>query len=484
MRRGLVLLLAALLAAPAAFIACSPVTKDEDPPLACPGEAFEGSPLSIRCGSLVDGQNREVLLTGMNARVEGVFDVALDGGRVPLEEIPPFTLDDARRMRALGFNALRLPLQWSGVEPTEDGGFDEAYLARVTSVVDLAHEAGLLVLLDLHQDAYSKEIGEDGAPYWAIVPEPPEKLSGPLTNLEARRLSAPVLAAFETFFGPSPDGARLRERFARMAAHVASRFASHDAVIGLELFNEPLATAEQLTRFHAQVFAAVRAAAPRKLVVFEPSATRNFLDRADIPAGPLGPGTAYAPHVYTAAFGADDVRAAVTRDALERSYVNAREEANAWQSALMVTEYGFPPADPKLGAYLSWHAELADATRASTFFWVWKETSQGSWGLFDRDASGTWVERPTVTRALSRVRLEAAAGRVVDIRRPDGATSLRVKLLGGTGTRENLVSLGAHLALVSAECDGHSANVVSGEPLRITCGGKDQHVLEVRARLR
>jgi endoglycosylceramidase len=293
-----------------------------------------------------------------------------------------------------------------------------------------------------------------------------------------------VLAAFETFFGPSPDGVRLRGRFALMAAHVASRFANDDAVIGLEIFNEPLATTEQLTSFHAQVFAAVRTAAPKKLVVFEPSATRNFLDRADIPTAPIGPGTAYAPHIYTAAFGADDVRAAVTRDAVERSYVNAREEALAWQSALMITEYGFPPSDPKLGAYLSWHAELAEETRASTFFWVWKETSQGSWGLFDRDASGVWLERPTVTRALSRVRLEAAAGRVVDIRRPEGATSLRVDLIGGTGTRENLISLGPHLALVSAECDGHEAGVVSGEPLRITCGGRDEHVLEVRARLR
>jgi len=35
-------------------------------------------------------------------------------------------------------------------------------------------------------------LGEDGAPYWAIVPPPPERLGGPLVDLEARRLSKPV----------------------------------------------------------------------------------------------------------------------------------------------------------------------------------------------------------------------------------------------------------------------------------------------------
>lgn len=430
----------------------------------------------------MDADGRELIFTGVNVRALGVFDVSFDDGRAPLEEIPPFGPEDARRMRALGFGALRLPIQWSGVEPTETGGFDEGYLGRVASAVDAARGAGMLVLIDLHQDAYSKEIGEDGAPYWAIIPPPPAKLGGPLTDLEQRRLSKPVLDAFATFFGPSPDGVRLRERFAKMAAHVAQRFADDSAVIGLELFNEPLATTEQLTSFHAQVLAAVRAVAPRKLVVFEPPATRNLTDRADIVSEPLGPGTVYAPHIYTAAFSGDEVRAAVTREAVERSYLNARAEAEGWQAPIMVTEYGFPPSDAKLAEYLGWHAELADAARASTFLWLWKESSQGSWGLFDRDASGAWIERPAVVQALARVRLEAAAGRIVDIRRPDGAASLVVDIEGTPGTRENLISLGTRYVLDRATCDGNITPTINGEPLRATCGGPGRHVLEIHAR--
>ncbi len=464
----------------AVVLSCSSRSSSPPAALPCDGPSFDGAPLSVRCGALVDAQGREVRLTGINARVDGVFDVRFDDGRAPLEEIPALTLEDTQRMRALGFGALRLPIQWSGVEPTESGGFDEAYLDRVAAAVDLARQAKLLVLVDLHQDAYSKEIGEDGAPYWALVP-PPQKLAGPLTDLDQRRLSKPVLDAFDTFFGASPDGARLRDRFAKMAAHVAARFANDDAVLGFELFNEPIATFDALGALHAEVLAAVRAAAPKKLVVFEPPATRNLLDRADIASAPLGPGTVYAPHVYTAAFGSAEQRAAVTRDALERSYDNAREETDAWQAPLMVTEYGFPPSDPKLAEYLGWHGDLADQVGASTFFWLWKETSQGSWGLFDRDASGAWIERANVTAALARVRIEATAGRVVSLARPDGPTSLVVTFEGTEATRENLVSTGARLVFQRASCDGEAVISEGSEPLRLACGGPGRHVLDVRA---
>lgn len=450
-------------------------------PLPCAGPSFEGSPLSIRCGALADAQGREVRLHGVNARVEGVFDVALDGGRTPLEPIPPFGPDDARRMRALGLNALRLPIQWSGVEPSESGGFDDAYLARVQAAVDVAHAADLLVLVDFHQDAYSKEIGEDGAPYWATVPAP-VKLEGPLDDLEKRRLSKPVLDAFETFFGASPDGARLRGRFAQMVAHVAARFSEHPAVIGFELFNEPIATPAQLRAFHVEVLAALRAAAPRKLAFFEPLAIRNFLDSAEITDAPLGPGTAYSPHIYTTAFGSAEARAAVTEDSLRRSYENARAEADAWQAPLVVTELGFPPSDPRFSEYMGWHGALADELGASTFFWVWKEMTQGSWGVYDYDAAMRPVERAPVVAALSRVQLDACAGRVVLFERLGSAT-LRVTFEGTEGTREHRLSVGDGFTALGATCDGASAAIVAATPtITVTCGGPGRHVLELRAR--
>ena len=101
---------------------------------------------------LMDELGREISLRGINARIEGLFDVTFDDGRIALEPIPDFSMDDAQAMVRYGFNVLRLPINWSGMEPHE-GEFSEAYFDKLDAVINLASDAGLYVLLDFHQDA-------------------------------------------------------------------------------------------------------------------------------------------------------------------------------------------------------------------------------------------------------------------------------------------------------------------------------------------
>jgi endoglycosylceramidase len=399
--------------APDAAVATQDAARDAAT-VACNETAGPFAPWSTRCGHLVDASGRVVVVHGINARIDGVFDVTLDGGRIPLQPIPAFGVEDARRMRALGFNLLRIPMQWSGVEPTETGGFDTTYLDRVAAAVAAARAGGLHVLLDLHQDAYSKEIGEDGAPLWAIVPPPERLLQGPLTDLAERRTSAQVLRAFGTFFGDGADGGRLRTRYAAMAAAVARRFDPDPTVIGLELYNEPVAPDPQVWRLHAEIAPAVRAASPRMLLVFEPDATRRLLlNRSQMPSAPFPvPGGVYAPHTYPLAFsGTEAQRNSFTFDSLRPAVDSARAEADAWRVPLLITEWGYDPRGIRAEAY---HRYLQDAqaeAMAGAMYWLWKEQSQGSWGLHDYDdASNTWRERASVRRMLARVRPEAIAG--------------------------------------------------------------------------
>ena len=60
-------------------------------------------------------------------------------------------------MRALGFNVVRLVLNWSQLEPTA-GTYSATYLNRVAQVVGWAREQGIYVILDMHQDQYSRYI--------------------------------------------------------------------------------------------------------------------------------------------------------------------------------------------------------------------------------------------------------------------------------------------------------------------------------------
>jgi endoglycosylceramidase len=402
------------------------------PLAACGGSpAPATSPLASDGTHLRDEAGRIALLRGVNARVDGVFDVTFADGRTALEPIPALTGDDCRRMRALGFDLLRLPINWSGIEPSP-GAVDDAYLDRVDAAVGCAADAGLYVMIDLHQDAYSKEIGEDGAPLWAIQPPPTMLLQGPLTDLGDRRTSAQVGAAFDTFFDPT-DAAGLQAAFAGVLDAVAARWATHPMVIGFELFNEPPNAEADVDAFNAAAAARVRAAAPAKLVMFEPSATRNFFDRAPMPAAPFPVANAvYAPHVYTHVFSIDQTQLENLDPAdLDASVSAARDEATAWHTPLVIGEYGIGPTQPNADLWMGLEAELHDRYLASDAFWLWKEDSQGAWGIYDHADPDTWTERPQIVAWISRVHASRIAGDVVANTYDHVTGSLHLETHGG-----------------------------------------------------
>lgn len=432
------------------------------------------TPLWSDGAHLRDAEGRVAVLRGINARVEGVFDVTFSDGRAPLEPIPPLTAADCARMRQLGFDLLRLPINWSGIEPAR-GQYDDAYLARVDAAVACAADAGIYVVIDLHQDAYSKEIGEDGAPLWAIQPPPVMLLGGPLTDLGDRRLAEQTRKAFKTFFDPA-DPAGLQTDFAAMLDVVARRWADHPAVIGFELFNEPDTGTAELEPWTARMAQVVRDAAPAKLVMFEPSAVRNFADFIPLAKAPFPiSGAVYSPHIYTFVFYADQgpfERA--TLDALEPSVRAAREEADAWQTPLWIGEFGAAPTDD--AAHANWiqtEELLHDRYLASNAFWVWKEDSQGSWGLFSKDGGG-WTERPNIIGWVSRVRVAryASTPRVVE---PSlSGDAVRVELTGG-GDAPNLVYIPERFATsTTITCDGETRELFRDSAtglVEVVCGG-------------
>lgn len=380
--------------------------------VACSSDPHHTTPLYSDGTNLRDDHGRIALLRGVNARVNGVFDVTFSDGRMPLEPIPDLTDADCTRMRQLGLDFLRLPINWSALEPSR-GSYDDAYLDRVDAAVQCAARAGVYVLVDLHQDAYSKEIGEDGAPLWAIQPAPTMLLQGPLTDLGTRRTSQQVNDAFNTFFAAG-DPSGLQAACIDALDHVATHFADDPAVLGFELYNEPPVGDTLVEPFSIAAATRVRAAAPDKLVLFEPSATRNLVDFAPKAQAPFPVTNAvYAPHIYTYVFASDQTLLMNLQPSdLEASVLGTRAEATAWHTPLVIGEYGIGPTATNADLWMGVQAQLHDRYLASDAFWVWKEESQASWGVFDHNADDTWTERPQVVAWLSRPHAARIAGTV------------------------------------------------------------------------
>lgn len=119
-------------------------------------------------GYLVDRENRIVVLNGIN--LSGI-------SKYPDKETQSFvnrpfdlasTPDHLKRLHGLGFNLIRFITTWEAIEKEGPNCYDEAYLDYVLQFIQLAKEHHFYVIIDFHQDVFSRHLYGSGAPKWAI----------------------------------------------------------------------------------------------------------------------------------------------------------------------------------------------------------------------------------------------------------------------------------------------------------------------------
>ncbi len=376
----------------------------------CTSPDFSGSPFRVRCNQLVDAQGRTVLIHGMNARVP--FSLRqLVHGQSPGPRADP-RLRSGRRCthaRARVQHAAPPDQLESAASRPRAGGIASSYLDAVAAITAFCATAGVNVLIDLHQDDYSKEIGEDGAPLWAIQP-PPTQLIGGVVPSNATE-SAQGLNAFSTFFGATAQGQYLRDRYTSWASAVAQRFADDPAVVGFEAL-------QRAVHDRRRASPALRRDGPRdagrRRSSSSGSPTRFRSRAASRSWATAGRSARVRSTRSTSTTSARDGR---RRRRLVQTLSNAQvgEKAQSWGAPLVVTEYGY---DPSSAGFAPWIGGLEAATNlvnASEMFWLWKEESGGFWGLYDFDDAGTPTERTATVKTLTRARLEALAGTLLSV---------------------------------------------------------------------
>jgi hypothetical protein len=316
--------------------------------------------------ALRDSQGRTLVLRGYNIKVNGLFDVTPDNGQPVRESIPPLDESDFALMKKGGVDVLRLPINWSAIEP-QKGQFPSSYLDAIAAFLDRVRPYGFYVLLDFHEDGWSKDLCEDGAPAWATVVT--DWTEGGLSP--DCHVSNAAISAHSNFFDNNADD--LQDAFAAMVQKVAARFVNDDLVLGYEIFNEPMASDTSVDPFSVKIANAIRQVDSRHLILWEPTAYRNFVNRAYVSSTPFPvPGCVYAVHVYT-----------YDPALIASSVEHAREEADGWGEPLFVTEHGGGP-DPDGGfAYVDDTLNAFDQMQASSAEWIWNA------GVVTRDDAGT-----------------------------------------------------------------------------------------------
>ena len=156
------------------------LTLDENT-LSCPAEILRDE-LRVEGNDFRDAAGRLCFLRGINLAGSSKMPVGWTtyDGPEQLTLHPaklsfvgrPFSLDEAdknlKRLRAAGFTFLRLIVTWEAIEPEEPGVYCEEYVQFILAVVRRAGVLGLSVLVDPHQDVWSRYTGGSGAPRWTL----------------------------------------------------------------------------------------------------------------------------------------------------------------------------------------------------------------------------------------------------------------------------------------------------------------------------
>jgi endoglycosylceramidase len=377
---------------------------------------------------ILDSHGRTVLLKGVN--VDGIVDYFRDDLRSPYPSDPAAYMGgkcpandstvegvvlcdyDFSQLGSLGYSVIRLDLSWSLLEPVP-GKVDKTYLDRIVQVVGWAKAEGLYVVLDMHQDAWSKYVytgpsdncvppfqsirGFDGAPLWASDHATPAcALNG------VRELDSAVQEQFQKLYDdlPAPDGKGLQEHYADVMVALAKRFRDEPAVAGYEIINEPSpgfnpvpgeVDATELFPFYGKVVNTVVAHVPkfRQLFFIEPNAERDVTDQSAIvtpwSAYSLYRNVVYAPHVYTGVFTLDQQVASQRFLPSDGGYRSAISDAHALGLPLWIGEFGNNPEDDETLLRTSY--ELQDTYALGGALWLWKENANDInravfWGVY------------------------------------------------------------------------------------------------------
>ena len=219
-----------------------------------------GGPLQVgakRTGPYVDrvfrdSLGREVLLRGYNVTSR---TLVTRGGLTPFTDLEQArTLTDRLRRRT-GANVARFLISWEGTHPEVDR-IDTDYLRTIAEQIQVLTDRGIYVVLDYHQDNFSRHLVPhghgDGAPAW-VTPGLPRRPCGPpcVDSVQHYLVNRSVRMAFRNFWDnaefPTPAGPRrLQDEFlwqlARVLAYLRDALPApaFERVLGVEPMNEPV----------------------------------------------------------------------------------------------------------------------------------------------------------------------------------------------------------------------------------------------------
>jgi len=417
-------------------------------------------PLRVDGRFLRDEADRAVFLHGVNVSNRAKGDFPLHVGSASPEAMA--------QIAGWGFDSIRLLTFWGAVLRAPEGAGPDAlaphaaYLSQLDDMIGWAADAGLRVVLDMHQDVFGFGFGHNGAPPAGCDP----------ASYEGFRHTSPwffayfhpgVRACFDALYGATVYRAAFVEAWRLLAA----RYRGDGRVVAFDLINEPNEGSyapegflpDRLLPFYEVVVDAIRAEDPERLVAAQPHTVVLFGEgmrsaRFDRP-GVLWAPHYYHPHshegqAYRDSTREDLVDAPIARHVAYGDAVIGGEGAAHWFG-----EFGTPPVE---GEVAFARDVLAAFDRHLASWAVWAH-DPGGFGLLRGDGT----PRYDYLAELLRPHPRAVAGTPLSAVWADGTLRLEHETQPGVAG-ETVLWAGATRASLAGEPRTGEPEVTSTDP--------------------
>ena len=448
---------------------CNPPVDYEVCPLVNYGPATQTTaPLHTDGHFFRDNSGRAVLLRGVNATGDAKIP--------PFETVTsPLLLDP---LPGWGINTVRLLFTWEAFEPTRCD-YNNDYLAYYEQAVAWAAERNLYVIVDFHQDAYSRfnvnGCGE-GFPEWsvssAVTKSTPDN-SAACDGWGSAMITDLGMQTAWSHFHSDREGARTR--YLDMVKAVAEHMSDHPNVVGYEIMNEPWGSDKQLNALINDVGSAIRDRHPSAILFVPAHALVSGGVKENTLAQPAHANITYSSHYYdpTVYFGSWN------GNPVDGALNKALTKATDWNAPLIMSEFGASADTGNVAAYMEAYYAWLDANFVSGTQWSYTP----SWTPEKKD--GWNAENFSIVDDSGQLRTQLFEPRPYPQYTAGTPVAFARTATGFSYRWQNVVSAGSTEVYLPSDYASGKTLSISGDgsctqqAQRLVCSGNSDGVIEV-----
>jgi len=293
------------------------------------------------------------------------------------------TEEDFARLQSWGFNLVRYLMFWEAVEP-QPGVINWDYLTESAERIQWLYSLGIDVIIDFHQDLYSRKFTGNGIPEWAVRDS--GKAFTPQASWSHNYYQPAVTEAFDNFW----ESDTLQNAYITALRQVCETFMHYPNVIGVDLFNEPFPgsienfEATALTTFYEKIQSMWIENGYTFRMFFQPMLFTSNGATTKLQFAPTVP-AAYSPHYYDALSEMTWEYGSANTTTLRKAVQYKVEEAQAFGIPLIFGEYGIDPRIFGYSTYITDFIDECDKFCVSRLYWGYDMDIHNDFAFLDQN---------------------------------------------------------------------------------------------------